>query len=799
MKHHAANRMVCGMQFRSMLLMSGALLGAMAAPAWAQDDVANPVAEGTQELAGPRADNDLADEEESARNARDVVIVTALKRETDLQDTPIALSVVDFEALEDKHIKSLLDFSDGSIPGLRVTTFESRQSAVTVGIRGIVPNDANQPAREQGVGVYLDGVYLGRQHGLNATLLDIERIEVLKGPQGTLFGRNTEGGAVHLISRKPTGEYGYRATAGFGNLGSYSADMHLDLPEFYGLSLKFDGVMQHRDAVVENPLPGAEGWGFYDRQGFKASALWKPLDGFEALYSYDTGEDQNTPYYSQLINYNPNNRPIATTFPIPAGTIAPLPPLVKVHSRRQRVADIGVPQVPSVDKALGHSLHLSWDLTPDLELRSISAYREVSADQWDNAGGANRPPVFGPNANFSRYSLSYLEQLQRSQEFQAIGSFDRIDYIVGFFYFNEKAWEEAATPSTNRWNADGTAYTINDPTPTLPGRRSLDRASMAWAESMGLYGQLTWTPPVLDDRLHITVGGRQTRDEKNGILYRVNNAATNLTFDQTNERFDPVVVAAFDATPDINFYARYSTGYRAGGASSRSLTYDAFGPEEVTAYEIGAKTYLFDNLQLNAALFQMDRENSQIDFTRVTVNPITNSSRNTVETVNAPGITDIWGFELDGSLQITDNLSLSAGYAYTQTDVPPVVNPFNGVTQKVYIIYTPENVANVALDYVHPLPFADLRVHLDATYADGSQSFEQFAQLTDSSFIVNARVSLADIEVAQDQMLSFSLWSRNLLNEQHIYRRSEENRATLGDYANFNEPRTFGIEASVKY
>src|SRR5690606_4671643 len=218
--------------------------------------------------------------------------------------------------------------------------------------------------------------YLGRQHGLNATLLDIERIEVLKGPQGTLFGRNTEGGAVHLISRKPTGAYGYRATAGFGNLGSYSADMHLDLPEFYGLSLKFDGVMQHRDAVVENPLPGAEGWGFYDRQGFKASALWKPFDGFDALYAYDTGEDQNTPYYSQLINYNPNNRPVATTFPIPAGTIAPLPPLVKVHARRQRVADIGVPQAPSVDKSLGHALHLSWDLTPDLELRSISAYRE---------------------------------------------------------------------------------------------------------------------------------------------------------------------------------------------------------------------------------------------------------------------------------------------------------------------------------------------------------------------------------------------------------------------------------------
>lgn len=791
MKRGAGNPKFAGVQFRAMLLMSGALLGIASGPAFAQS-----APETLADTQGPSAEDTLAADDAAERN---VIIVTALKRETDLQDTPISLSVLGDEVMEDRHIQGLLDFADGSVPGLRVSTFESRQSAVTVGIRGIVPNDANQPAREQGVGVYLDGVYLGRQHGLNATLLDIERIEVLKGPQGTLFGRNTEGGAVHMISRKPTGVYGYRATAGFGNLGSYSADMHLNLPEFYDLSLKFDGVMQHRDAVVENPLPGSTGWGFYDRQGFKATGLWQPTDTFSAEYSYDTGHDENTPYYSQLINYNPLNRPVATTFPIPAGTIAPLPPLVGVHPTRQRVADIGVPQQASVDETLGHALHVNWDVMPDMQLRSITAYREVSADQWDNAGGASRPPVFTPNGNFSRYSLSYLEQLQRSQEFQLVGSVGSVDYIVGLFYFNEKAWEEAATPSTNRWNADGTAYTINDPTPTFPGRRSLDRASMAWAESTGIYGQLTWTPPVLDDHLHLTVGGRQTKDEKNGILYRVNNAATNLTFDQSENRFDPVAVAAFDVSEDLNVYARYSTGYRAGGASSRSLTYDAFGPEEVKSYEVGAKAYVGEDISFNAALFKMDRENSQIDFTRVTVNPVTNSSRNTVETVNAPGITEIWGVELDGAWQVTDNLSFSAGYAYTSTDVPPVVNPFNNVTQKVYIIYTPENVANLGVDYVQPLGFADLRLHLDATYADGAQSFEQFAQLTDSSFIMNGRLALADIQTGQGQNLTLSLWARNLLNEQHIYRRSEENRTTLGDYANFNEPRTFGIEASVNY
>ena len=129
------------------------------------------------------------------------IVVTATKRETNLQDTPISISVMGSESLENRHVQSLMDLADGAVPSLRVATFEARQSALTIGIRGIVPNDANHPAREQGVGVYVDGVYLARQHGLASALLDIERVEVLKGPQGTLFGRNTEGGALSLVTK----------------------------------------------------------------------------------------------------------------------------------------------------------------------------------------------------------------------------------------------------------------------------------------------------------------------------------------------------------------------------------------------------------------------------------------------------------------------------------------------------------------------------------------------------------------------------------------------------------------------
>jgi iron complex outermembrane receptor protein len=120
--------------------------------------------------------------EAAAYDGANDIVVTATKRETNLQETPIAISVLGSEALKERHVQSIYDLADGGVPSLRVATFEARQSALTIGIRGIVPLDANQPAREQGVGIYLDGVYLGRQHGLNAALFDLERIEVLKGP-----------------------------------------------------------------------------------------------------------------------------------------------------------------------------------------------------------------------------------------------------------------------------------------------------------------------------------------------------------------------------------------------------------------------------------------------------------------------------------------------------------------------------------------------------------------------------------------------------------------------------------------
>lgn len=744
------------------------------------------------------------------------IVVTATKRETNLQETPIAIAVMSDEDLQKRQASSLLDLGDGGIPSLRISTFESRQTALTIGMRGIVPDDANQPAREQGVGVYVDGVYLGRQHGLNAGFLDVERIEVLKGPQGTLFGRNTEGGAVNMVLRAPSGEFGGRVTAGLGNYGRYNGTLRLDLPEVAGFSIKLDASLQHQNATTQNPLAGQKGWNYFHRYGGRAAVRWKPSEDFTADFSIDSGHDESTAFLSQLINFNPTGRPVATVAQIqanggrlPSGFVAPLPGLVTVQPERAKAASVGVPHQPSIGKTFGVTSKLAWDVTDDAEIRSITAWRTVSDRQFDNSGLANRTPVFAPNGSFSRYSIATLDQRQFSQELQLVGKSGDLDYVFGGYYFNERAEDSARTPNTNRWNADGTAYSIIDPA-TYP-LSPVARASVAFAKSYAVYGQATYNL----ETLALTLGGRVTRDEKNGRLFTVNGAATSFTFRENDRRFDPLATIAWQANDNINLYAKYATGYRAGGASSRSLNYRSFGPEAVKSYEVGAKTEFFDRLvRLNLAGYIMDRTDTQVDFNFFI--PQTNGTvRNTLETVNAAGTTKIRGIEADLTVRPADGLSLGMSYAYTYTKVPPARNTVQEqlnasltppvttqVFQNVYILYTPKHALSGSIDYDIPVSANGtmLKLHLDGNYASPAFTFANENVKTDKSFIVNARLSLADMQLRDNgQNITVALWARNLLNRSQIYRRSNANRLVLGDYANFNAPRTIGMEVTVAF
>jgi len=304
-------------------------------------------------------------------------------------------------------------------------------------------------------------------------------------------------------------------------------------------------------------------------------------------------------------------------------------------------------------------------------------------------------------------------------------------------------------------------------------------------KSYGVFGQATWTPAGLDT-VHLTAGGRYTHETRDGGLTLFLSNGTPYaagTLKYSNSRFDPMVTLAWDAAPGINLYAKFSTGFRSGGANSRSTSFRQFAPEEVKSYELGAKTDFLDHrVRLNLAGYIMDRKNTQIDFDYVdtsgtsATNP--NFNKHTEETANSPGNSRIKGIEAELTVKPVDILTLGLSYAYTDVKVPatpnPLTGPLFGVPYQVFTVFTPKNAVSGSADLDLPVGSngMSLRLHADANYAEPTYSFQAENVLTDKSFIVNASLALADIPLTSGgTKATITVWARNLFNEQHIYRR----------------------------
>ena len=746
-------------------------------PALIRTSATAPVASGR--MPAPPAGEPAADQGGLAE-----IIVTAEKRETNLQDTPIAISVLGAADLEARHIVSIENIG-GSVPALQLAPYSGRNSAVQVTIRGIgAQSDANQPMRDQGVGVYIDGIYLGRAQGLGTALYDIGHIEVLKGPQGTLFGRNTEGGAINIVTKKPTGVFSMDTTVGISNFSGYEAITHVNLPEFNNISIKVDALVKKRDGTVSNPMPGKPGFNMFNKRGIHAAALWKPTPDFSAEYAFDTSYDATTPYYQQLVS---------------PGT-SPLAPIFEPHAYRIDEAEIGVPLRLSVGKTWGHRLLLDWGVSPDLQIKSISSYRRLTQSQFAN----NIPTlsVFRPNGPLARDSQGNFRQRQYSQELQLIGDLPQLKFVLGAFYFDERVQDDAWSPNTLQFNSDGTGYSLlPQPTSSSPYP---DRASHSRAKSAALFGQATWTPDFLNDIVHLTGGLRYTHDERQGTLEKVNGATpilngvtAPLQFDDQWDRVDPMVNLAVDLSRNAMVYGRWATGYRSDGANTRSLTFRGFDPETVSTFEIGAKTEFFDRkARLNVAAYSTRLKDQQIDFTLFTAGV----NRSTVETINTRGVAKIKGAEIELTLTPTKSLTISGSYAYIDAKLPPAPNILvpGSPLIAIYPIYTPKHSASGSIDYRFPIQNMLLRMHVDANYASTQHvSGNDASQTVDKAFLVNGRIALDEIDLTRGASLELALWSRNIFNEAHaIFRFASP---AIGRQAIFNEPRTYGATASIQF
>lgn len=391
-----------------------------------------------------------------------------------------------------------------------------------------------------------------------------------------------------------------------------------------------------------------------------------------------------------------------------------------------------------------------------------------------------------------------MRQHQFSQEFQLVGGDDRLQYVAGLYYYHEAGDDDAWTPSTLTWNATGTAATLIPSFAAGAATPFPDRASTAKADSYAAFGQATWQPPVLSDMLRLTLGGRYTHDKKSGELYKVNGADTAYTFTFAKDHFDPQVTVTLDPSSDIELYGKWGTAYRAGGANSRSLTYRSYGPENVSTFETGLKTSFWGKRgRFNVAAYTTRYTDIQIDFLAPQA-----GNRTTTETTNAAGHGTIKGIEVDASLTPTAGLTLSASYAYTDAKLPAAPNPFNNnVPTIVYVTNTPENAASASIDYAVPIGSGavTLRAHLDGNIADGYRAMAGEPTLTDSSFLVNGRLAIGGIDLTRGAKLEVALWSRNLFNEQHVMVRSHAAYAVIGDYGVYNEPRSFGLDGTLRF
>lgn len=258
--------------------------------------------------------------EEDASAGLEEIIVTAQKRSENLQETPIAITALSAGDIEERGIANARDLI-GSMPGVTGYEAPSARGALSINLRGVGSGNPSSVSNDPSNAVYIDGVLYAKGVGLGLDQLDLERIEVLRGPQGTLYGRNTTGGAVNFITRKPSGEMGGKFTAGAGNYGLREYRAFIDLPSFANIATTLSASKRERDPLYESTNPNVPGFENVDREGFRFAARWTPTDAFTLDYVYDMNDLDEFSQGLQVVGLNPTSAAIAASPGFPTNVL----------------------------------------------------------------------------------------------------------------------------------------------------------------------------------------------------------------------------------------------------------------------------------------------------------------------------------------------------------------------------------------------------------------------------------------------------------------------------------------------
>jgi iron complex outermembrane receptor protein len=656
-------------------------------------------------------DTDKTKKKSDLQESMEVISVTARRQEENIKTTPIAVSAFTGDGLEARGFQDVSDVAkvtpnvvfDGAAP------VSGNSAAPSVFIRGVGQLDFTINS-DPGVGIYVDGVYMARSVGGIIDLLDLERVEVLRGPQGTLFGRNTIGGAIQLISKKPAlDETEGFAKATYGSDNRREVQGSFNLPIGNNSAAKLTGIVKKRDGYVENAL--GQDLGDDNTFSLRGQYRWQPSDNWETNLSLDyTKDDENGAANVAVTGYPNGAMPYRFNTGSNFGCGAPDAGLTFLGNGDLDTSTAGysdyishvdsnpdscfglnslstskdktnstTPSV-SINEIFGSSLSIEY-LLGDISFKSITAYRELES-KFQRDSDHSQFHIFD--------TINYQDQDQFSQEFNVSGNQEKLKWLAGYYYFSESATEDVnvVLPAGSR-------------TILIRGFFDNEVGNDNWA----LFGEATYD---LTERLHLTAGLRYTEEEKtyktkqifgfNGDgpspaymptgydLVTVDEyldaglpALVTLVEDDAKTDISDTAVrltAAYDVNDGIFTYATFSQGFKSGGFNPRYLAPTGLGnedaaddlkaisyePEYVDMIEIGAK-FTFDyGVSLNVAAFMMDYEDMQVSASTA------NSSGARVTTNAASASID--GLEAEFSWYITDDLVLegSGGYLDAKYD-----------------------------------------------------------------------------------------------------------------------------------
>lgn len=713
----------------------------------------------------PAAAQQAAAAENKETAALEVIQVTARRTAENLQTVPVAVTSIGAEDLKQKGIENITSVQQYS-PNTTLQVSRGTNSTLTAYIRGIGQQDPLW-GFEPGVGIYIDDVYMARPQGAALDIYDVERIEVLRGPQGTLYGRNTIGGAVKYVTKPLSGDNEFAVRGTVGSYGQKDLKLSGQTAITDKLFIGAAGAVYNRDGFGTYLNTGAEN---YDKDIVtgRISLQYQALDNLRfAFAADDTRDDSNSKGGHRLT-----------------------PSLLTKEAPPTNVFDsnTSMPEDNSVETS-GQSLTMTWDVNADWTIKAVSAKREGVTDTNIDFDATRLPSLDVP---------AFYEDEQTSHELQFLYNSDKLQFASGLYSFSGEACGAFGTVIVA-----GAGVTV-------------ENGGCVDTDSIAAYAQGSYQ---YDDQWSFTLGGRYTKDDKDANVFRymylgyklprvsggtVLQVQTDFTNSATFNHFSPRVGFEYQANDRVMYYGSYTDGFKSGGFDMRavkSLNPSAdqpYQPETVDTFELGVKSEWFERrLRLNAAVFSSAYDDMQVTVQRAVGNNVAS------QVLNAASAS-IDGLELEATFAATDALQFNLILGYTDANFDEV-RVFDVVSQSVIDVSnlwsfanTPKLTGTFGGKYVMSVGGGELVLNAAMAHRSETQIFELPSRLDFGSYtLFNAGATW----YAPDGHWDVSLQGRNLGNKEvriagYNFALLAGEQTITGYYA---DPRTVSLSVGYRF